>query len=84
MGQGVTVGVNCSMRRPHLIQLGNNVILGDNVALDVKTDGLGINLMYGVRIGSTTIFSCPGGIITIGNNFMVGARCRLGSLQDSP
>lgn len=80
-GRGITVGVNCSMRRPHLIQLGNNVILGDNVALDVKTDGKGIILMDGVRIDSATIFSCPGGSITIGNHTRVGARCRLGSLQ---
>lgn len=80
-GQGIVIGVNCSMRRPHLIQLDNHVILGDNVALDVKNDGEGIILLDGVRVGRETIFSCPGGFITIGTNTLIGNRCRLGSLK---
>ena len=37
--------------------------------------------MDGVAIGNSTIFSCPGGQITIGIATKIGSRCRLSSLQ---
>lgn len=80
VGRGVDFGRDCSFLRPHLIEIGNGVILGDRVALDVKSDGAAIVIGDGVSIGGKSIFSCPGGRITIGAGTKIGARCRLGSL----
>lgn len=81
IGRSVKIGRDCSMMRPHLIEIGDHVILDDKVALDVKLDGKGITLMDGVVIGDSTVFSCPGGQITVGMETTIGSRCRLGSLQ---
>lgn len=81
VGRSVVFGRDCSFLRPHLIFIGDGVILGDRVALDVKSDEAAIVLGKGVIIGRGSIFSCPGGRISIGENTHIGARCRLGSLM---
>jgi len=80
-GNNLTIGKNCTMKRPHLLEVGNNVTLGENVSLDVKGDGLGIRIDDDVVVGQDTIFSCPGGRITLGKGTTIGRCCRLGSLQ---
>lgn len=80
VGRAVVFGRDCSFLRPHLITIGNGVTLGDRVALDVKSGEAAIILGDGVTIGRESIFSCPGGRITIGEGTAIGARCRLGSL----
>ena len=80
VGKNLIIGRNCSMKRPHLIEIENNVMLGDNVSLDVKRDGLGIRICDDVVVGPGTIFSCPGGRIILGKETKTGRCCRLGSL----
>lgn len=80
VGSSVAIGRDCSFRRSHRIELNDNVRLGDKVALDVKSDSAGISLGRNVSVGSSTIFSCPGGKIIIGDGTRIGPCSRLGSL----
>ena len=81
IGRSVVIGRDCSFRRTHRIELCDNVSLGDKVMLDVKGDQAGIFLGTDVHVGASSIFSCPGGQITIGDGTRIGAFSRLGSLQ---
>jgi len=81
VGRSVVFGLDCSFRRPHCIELGDNVSLGARVALDVKEEGAAIILGSKVTVGDTTIFSCPGGRMSIGEDTVIGRYSRLGSLM---
>lgn len=80
IGRLVRFGLDCSFRRPHLIELGDNVSLGARVALDVKDENATIILGRRVTVGEATIFSCPGGRMLIGEDTVIGRCSRLGSL----
>lgn len=80
VGRSVVFGRDCSFRRPHRIELGDNVVLGERVALDVKDEEATIILEREVAVGEGTIFSCPGGLMSIGAGTVIGRRSRLGSL----
>lgn len=81
VGRLVRFGLDCSFRRPHLIELGDNVSLGARVALDVKDEDAAILLGSNVTVGDATIFSCPGGRMSIGEDTVIGRFSRLGSLM---
>ena len=81
MGKNVIIGRECSFRRPQHISIDDNTVIDDRVSLDVKNDGDGIFLEKNITIGYSTIFSCPGGKITIGHGTKIGKFCRLGSLD---
>lgn len=81
IGSTVHIGRECSLRRPQYITIKDGTRLGDGVSLDVKNDGKGIVLGKNVTVGHSTLFSCPGGIITIGEGATIGNYCRLGSLE---
>lgn len=81
VGRLVVFGLDCSFRRPHCIELGDNVSLGARVALDVKDEEAGIILGANVTVGEATIFSCPGGRMSIGEDTVIGRHSRLGSLM---
>lgn len=80
IGRSVHLGRDCSFRRPHCIKLGDQVVLGERVALDVKSEDGAIVLGRKVTVGRSTIFSCPGGIMAIGDDTAIGQCSRLGSL----
>ena len=81
IGRSVVFGLDCSFRRPHCIELGDNVSLGARVALDVKDEDAAIILGSDVTVGEATIFSCPGGRMSIGEDTVIGRYSRLGSLM---
>lgn len=81
IGSTVKIGRECSFRRPQHITIKNGTILGDRISLDVKNDGKGIILHKDVTIGHSTIFSCIGERITVGEETVIGNYCRLGSLE---
>jgi acetyltransferase-like isoleucine patch superfamily enzyme len=81
IGRLVRFGLDCSFRRPHRIELGDNVSLGARVALDVKDEDAAIILGSRVKVGDATIFSCPGGRILVGEDTVIGRYSRLGSLM---
>jgi acetyltransferase-like isoleucine patch superfamily enzyme len=80
-GGGVIIGCECSFRRPQHIAIDDGTVLGERVSLDVKNHGEGIFLGKNVIIGHSTVFSCPGGKIVVGEGTEIGAFCRLGSLE---
>jgi acetyltransferase-like isoleucine patch superfamily enzyme len=81
VGSSVVFGLDCSFRRPHRIELGDNVSLGARVALDVKDEDAAIIMGSNVTVGEATIFSCPGGRLSIGEGTVIGRYSRLGSLM---
>ncbi len=81
IGSTVKIGSECSLRRPQYITLKQGATLDKRVSLDVKHTGEGILLGKNVVVGHSTVFSCPGGKITIGDGTIIGKYCRLGSLE---
>ncbi|MCP3931671.1 MAG: acyltransferase [Bacteroidetes bacterium] len=81
LGSDVKIGTECSLRRPQYISMEDGTILGDKISLDVKHHGRGIVIGKNVVIGHSTVFSCPGGKIVIGDGTVIGEYCRLGSLE---
>ncbi len=66
VGRNVTFGANVTLRHPHKIRLGDNVVVDDGCCLDAKgTDNQGIEIASGVFVGRNTILSCKNGDIVI-------------------
>ena len=77
MGRNVTIGRRVSIRHPGRIELGDDVIVADDVVLDAYVaegrEG-GIVLGDEVLLGRGTMLSCKGGAITVGRGTNVGAN----------
>src|SRR5262245_50506896 len=59
VGRNVVFGANVTVRHPHKIRIGDNVVVDDSCCLDAKgTDNQGITIGDGVFIGRNTILSC--------------------------
>src|SRR6185295_6060739 len=66
VGRNVVFGVNVTLRHPHKIRIGDNVVICDLCCLDAKaTDNAGITIRSGVFVGRNTILSCKNGDIII-------------------
>lgn len=66
-GQGVT------LRHPHKIHLGDDVVIDDLVLLDAKgTTNRGIRVGSGVFVGRGSILSCKDGDIELGDHVNIG------------
>ena len=75
-------GKSISIRNPHIISIGNNVIIDDNVQLDAKgIDNEGITLEDGVFLGRNTIISCKNGNVILRKKANVGFNCYIVSLN---
>ena len=75
-GRNVTFGVNVTLRHPHKIRLGNDVVIDDGCCLDAKgTDNQGIRIGSGVFIGRNTVLSCKNGDIEIGDRTNISFNC---------
>lgn len=82
VGKGVIFGRSVTIRNPHKIVIGNNVIIDENVMLDAKgLDNQGIILNDGVYIGRNTILSCKNGDIILNKNANIGFNCEVYSLK---
>ena len=78
VGRGVVFGVNVTLRHPHKIALGDNVVVDDGCCLDAKgTDNKGITLGNGVFIGRNTILSCKNGDIVVDDKANIGFNCEV-------
>ena len=77
-GRNVTFGVNVTLRHPHKIVIGDNVVIDDGCCLDAKgIDREGIKIGSGVFIGRNTILSCKNGDIVIEDNANIGFNCEI-------
>ncbi len=75
-GKGVVFGPNVTLRYPHKIFIGNNVMIDENVMLDAKGKrGEGITLGDDVFIGRNSIISNKDGTIKIDDRSNLGFNC---------
>jgi acetyltransferase-like isoleucine patch superfamily enzyme len=78
VGRNVVFGVNVTVRHPHKIAIGDNVVIDDACCLDAKgTDNKGILIGTGVFVGRNTILSCKNGDIIVDNDANVGFNCEI-------
>ncbi len=72
VGRNVVFGVSVTLRHPHTIHNGDNVVIDDLCCLDAKgSDNQGITIGNGVFVGRNTILSCKNGDIVIDDEAMV-------------
>ena len=72
-GSNVVFGVNVTLRHPHKIHIGDNVIIDDNCLLDAKgVDNQGIRIGNGVFLGRNSILSCKNGDIVLEDRVDIG------------
>jgi acetyltransferase-like isoleucine patch superfamily enzyme len=78
VGRNVVFGVNVTLRHPHKIHIGDNVVIDDLCCLDAKgTDNRGITIGSGVFIGRNTILSCKNGDILVEDRANIGFNCEI-------
>src|SRR5918992_3095361 len=78
VGRNVVFGANVTLRHPHKIRIGDNVVIDDLCCLDAKgTDNKGILIGNGVFIGRNTILSCKNGDIVIDDHANLGFNCEI-------
>ena len=78
VGRNVVFGTNVTIRHPHKIRIGDNVVIDDQCCLDAKgTDNRGITIGDGVFVGRNTILSCKNGDIVIEDRANIGFNCEI-------
>ncbi len=78
VGRNVVFGVNVTLRHPHKIVIGDNVVIDDQCCLDAKgTTNRGIRIGNGVFVGRNTILSCKNGDIVIEDGANIGFNCEI-------
>lgn len=78
VGNNVIFGKNITLRHPHKISIGNNVIIDDNCVLDAKgKNNQGISVGNQVTIGRNSTFICKNGDIRIGSNVNITPSVQL-------
>jgi acetyltransferase-like isoleucine patch superfamily enzyme len=78
VGRNVVFGVGVTLRHPHKIHIGDNVVIDDQCCLDAKgTDNKGITIGTGVFVGRNTILSCKNGDIIIDDHANLGFNCEI-------
>lgn len=76
VGRNVIFGKSITIRHPHKIHIGDNVIIDDYAVLDAKgNSNKGITIGNDVMIGRNTVISCKNGDVTIGNNTNIAMNC---------
>src|SRR6476661_2495221 len=77
-GRNVVFGQNVSLRHPHKIHIGDNVVIDDNCLLDAKGESnRGIRIGGRVFVGRNTILSCKNGDIEIADGANIGFNCEV-------
>lgn len=78
VGRNVVFGANVTIRHPHKIAIGDNVVIDDQCCLDAKgTDNRGIVIGNGVFVGRNTILSCKNGDIVLDDRANLGFNCEI-------
>ena len=76
VGRNVTFGVDVTIRHPHKIRIGDNVVIDDHCVLDAKgSDNRGIVIGSRVVLGRNSILQCKNGDIELGNEVNIGVNC---------
>ena len=77
-GRNVIFGQNVTIRHPHKVRIGDNVVIDDNCLVDAKGDAnTGITIGSGVFVGRNSILSCKNGDIELGDGANVGFNCEI-------
>src|SRR5437016_10389394 len=77
-GRNVIFGQNVTLRHPHKIHIGSNVVIDDNCLIDAKGEtNRGIRVGDGVFIGRNTILSCKNGDIEVADGANIGFNCEV-------
>jgi acetyltransferase-like isoleucine patch superfamily enzyme len=77
-GSNVVFGQQVTIRHPHKVRIGSNVVIDDNCLIDAKGDAnAGITIGSGVFIGRNTILSCKNGDIDIADGANIGFNCEV-------
>ena len=81
-GKGVIFGKSVTIRNPHKIVIGNNVIIDENLMLDAMVvNNKGNIICDSVYIGRNKIISCKIGYIILNKNANIGFNCEVYSLK---
>jgi acetyltransferase-like isoleucine patch superfamily enzyme len=77
-GRNVVFGQQVTIRHPHKVRIGDNVVIDDNCLVDAKgDDNAGIAIGSGVFIGRNSILSCKNGDIAIADGANIGFNCEV-------
>ena len=77
-GRNVVFGQHVTIRHPHKVRIGSNVVIDDNCLIDAKgDDNGGITIGSGVFVGRNTILSCKNGDIDIADGANIGFNCEV-------
>ena len=77
-GRNVVFGQHVTLRHPHKIHIGDNVVIDDNCLIDAKgTSNAGIRIGSGAFVGRNTILSCKNGDIELGDGANIGFNCEI-------
>ncbi|HEY7443789.1 MAG TPA: acyltransferase [Vicinamibacterales bacterium] len=77
-GRSVVFGQQVTLRHPHKIRIGSDVVVDDHCLIDAKgNDNTGIRIGNGVFVGRNTILSCKNGAIDIGHGANIGFNCEI-------
>jgi acetyltransferase-like isoleucine patch superfamily enzyme len=77
-GRNVIFGQHVTIRHPHKVRIGDNVVIDDNCLVDAKGDrNGGITIGSGVFIGRNSILSCKNGDIEIADGANIGFNCEV-------
>jgi acetyltransferase-like isoleucine patch superfamily enzyme len=83
IGRNVVFGKSITLRHPHKISIGDNVVIDDYAVLDAKGENNeGIVIGDNVMIGRNSSISCKDGNIFIGNNANIATNCFIQSAAD--
>jgi len=83
IGRNVVFGKSITLRHPHKISIGDNVVIDDYAVLDAKGENNdGIVIGDNVMIGRYSSISCKDGNISIGNNANIAMNCFIQSAAD--
>jgi acetyltransferase-like isoleucine patch superfamily enzyme len=77
-GRNVVFGQHVTIRHPHKVRIGSNVVIDDNCLIDAKGESNGgITIGSGVFVGRNSILSCKNGDIDIADGANVGFNCEV-------
>jgi len=77
-GRKVVFGRNVTIRHPHRIKFGDNVIIDDNAVLDGKGESdVTLEIGSGSIIGRNSALSCKGGSIRLAGRVNISVNCTL-------
>ena len=83
IGSNVVFGKSITIRHPHKIRIGDNVVIDDYTVLDAKgNNNTGIDIGNNVMIGRNTTISCKDGNIFIGDNTNIALNCFIQSAKE--